>query len=58
MAKGKELDNTKWASVTMYVRDLAEFACVLLATTQMTFAISWLRIQEIFFCQLGGITGN
>jgi hypothetical protein len=42
----------------MYVGDLAEFARVLLATTQMTFAIGWLRIQQIFFCQLAGITGN
>ena len=42
----------------MYVGDLAEFARVLLATTQMTFAIGWLRIQQILFCQLAGITGN
>ena len=42
----------------MYVEDLAEFACVLLATTQMTFEISWLRVQLIIFCQLAGITGN
>jgi len=58
VAKEKELDHTKRASATMYVGDLAEFARVLLATTQMTFEIGWLRIQEIFFCQLAGITGN
>jgi Protein of unknown function (DUF3435) len=42
----------------MYVGDLAEFARVLLATTQMTFEIGWLRVQLILFCQLAGITGN
>ena len=42
----------------MYVEDLAEFARVLLATTQMTFEIGWLWVQLIFFCQLAGITGN
>jgi hypothetical protein len=42
----------------MYVEDLAEFARVLLATTQMTFEIGWLRVQLILFCQLAGITGN
>lgn len=42
----------------MYVEDLAELMRVLLATTEMTFDIGWLRIQLILFCQLAGITGN
>ena len=42
----------------MYAEDLAEFARVLLATTEMTFDIGWLRIQIVLFCQLAGITGN
>jgi len=58
VADEKGLSNAKRESATMYVEDLAEFARVLLATTQMTFEIDWLRIQLIFFCQLAGITGN
>jgi hypothetical protein len=58
VAEEKELANTKRESATMYVEDLAEFARVLLATTEMTFEIGWLRIQLILFCQLAGITGN
>jgi hypothetical protein len=42
----------------MYVEDLAEFACVLLATTEMTFAVGWLRVQLILFCYPAGLTGN
>jgi len=42
----------------MYAEDLAEFARVLLATTEMTFVIGWLRVQIVLFCQLAGITGN
>ena len=42
----------------MYVTDLAEYARVLLATTEMSFVIGWLRVQLILFCQLAGITGN
>jgi hypothetical protein len=40
VAKEKELDDTKRASATIYVGDLTEFARILLATTQITFAIS------------------
>ncbi|PQE05392.1 C2H2 finger domain-containing protein [Rutstroemia sp. NJR-2017a BBW] len=58
VADEKGLNNAKRESATMYVEDLAEFARVLLATTQMTFEIGWLRIQLIFFCQIAGITGN
>ncbi|CZS92472.1 uncharacterized protein RAG0_03051 [Rhynchosporium agropyri] len=54
----KGLDFTKRPSATMYAEDLAEFARVLLATTEMTFIIGWLRVQTVLFCQLAGITGN
>ena len=54
----KGLSNDKRESAIMYVDDLAEFARVLLATTEMTFEIGWLRIQLILFCQLVAITGN
>jgi len=55
VADEKGLSNTKRESATMYVEDLAEFARIFLATTQMTFEIGWLRIQLILFCQLAGI---
>ncbi|KFX90409.1 hypothetical protein V490_06472 [Pseudogymnoascus sp. VKM F-3557] len=58
VADQKGLDNSKRESATMYAEDLAEFSRVLLTTTQMTFAIGWLRIQQILFSQLAGITGN
>jgi len=58
VAVEKDLDFTKRPSATMYAEDLAEFARVLLATTEMTFAIGWLRVQLVLFCQLAGITGN
>jgi hypothetical protein len=44
VADEKRLSNAKRESATMYVKDLAEFACVLLATTQMTFEIGWLWV--------------
>jgi hypothetical protein len=44
VANEKGLGSAKRESATMYVEDLAEFARVLLATTQMTFEIGWLRI--------------
>jgi hypothetical protein len=40
VAKEKELDYTKQESATIYAKGLAEFTCVLLAITQMTFEIS------------------
>jgi hypothetical protein len=42
----------------MYIEDLAEFARVLLTTTEMTFTIGWLRIELLLFCQLAAITGS
>jgi Protein of unknown function (DUF3435) len=58
VAEEKGLGNEKRESATMYVEDLAELARVLLATTEMTFDIGWLRVQLILFCQLAGITSN
>jgi Protein of unknown function (DUF3435) len=40
----------------MYIEDLAEFTCILLTTTEMTFDCGWLWIQLLFFCQLAAIT--
>ena len=40
MADEKGLSNAKRESTTMYIKDLAEFARVLLAITQMIFEIS------------------
>lgn len=42
----------------MYIEDVAEFARVLLSTTEMTFQCGWLRIQLLLFCQLAAITGS
>lgn len=42
----------------MYIEDVAEFARVLLATTEMTFTCGWLRIELLLFCQLAAITGS
>jgi hypothetical protein len=58
VAKEKGLDHRKRESATIYVQDLAEFARVLLATTDMNFDIGWLRVQLILFCQLTAIIGN
>ncbi|KAG9242359.1 hypothetical protein BJ878DRAFT_583873 [Calycina marina] len=58
VAVKKDLDFTKRASATMCAEDLAEFARVLLATTELSFDIGWLLFQLVLFCQLAGITGN
>jgi hypothetical protein len=58
VAEEKKLSHEKRESATMYVQDLAEFARVLLATTEMSFDSGWLRIELILFCQLAAITGN
>ncbi|EGC45157.1 conserved hypothetical protein [Histoplasma capsulatum var. duboisii H88] len=58
VADEKKLSRDKRPKGTMYVDDLAEFARVLLATTDMLFLIGWLRIQLILYCHLAGITGN
>ncbi|PYH98302.1 hypothetical protein BO71DRAFT_426270 [Aspergillus ellipticus CBS 707.79] len=43
---------------TMYIEDVAEFARVLLSTTETTFDCGWLRMQLLLFCQLAAITGS
>ena len=58
MAKEKRVLETKRESATIYIEDLAEFARILLATTQMAFEVSWLQVQLILFCHLAGIIGN
>jgi hypothetical protein len=42
----------------MYVQNLAEYCCVLLAIIEMLFLIGWLCIQLILFSYLAGYTGN
>jgi hypothetical protein len=42
----------------MYIEDVAEFAHVLLATTEVTFTSGWLRIELMLFCELAAITGS
>lgn len=42
----------------MYIEDVAEFARVILSTTEMTFPCGWYRVQLLLFCQLAAITGN
>jgi Protein of unknown function (DUF3435) len=42
----------------MYIEGVAEFARMLLTTTEMIFDYSWLRIQLLFFCQLAAITAS
>ena len=42
----------------MYIEDVAEFARVLLTTTEMTFDSDWQRIQLLLFCQLAAITAS
>jgi len=37
VAIDKELDNSKRENATIYVEDLAKYACVLLSTREMTF---------------------
>ncbi|KAL5040967.1 hypothetical protein BDW71DRAFT_192702 [Aspergillus fruticulosus] len=41
----------------MFIKDIAEFARVLLSTTEMIFQFGWLQIQLLLFCQLAAITG-
>ncbi|EDN05279.1 conserved hypothetical protein [Histoplasma mississippiense (nom. inval.)] len=42
----------------MYIEDVAEFARVVLTTTEMTFVSGWQRIQMLFFLQLAAITAS
>ncbi|KAI3032155.1 hypothetical protein CBS147353_919 [Aspergillus niger] len=58
VAKEKKLKLGRRPKATMYIEDVAEFARVLLSTTEMTFVCGWLRIQLLLFCQLAAITGS
>lgn len=42
----------------MYIEDVAEFAWVLLTTTETTFGCGWQRIQLLFYIQLAAITAS
>lgn len=58
VATDKKLSLKKRLKATMFVEDVAEFARVILTTTEMTFPCGWYRIQLLLFCQLAAITGN
>lgn len=58
VAKEKGLLPGRRPKATMYIEDVAEFARVLLSTTEMTFQCGWLQIQLLLFCQLAAITGS
>ncbi|KAL2802972.1 hypothetical protein BJX63DRAFT_90216 [Aspergillus granulosus] len=58
VAREKGLIHGRRPKATMYIEDVAEFARVLLSTTEMTFQFGWLRIQLLLFCQLAAITGS
>ncbi|KAI3017333.1 hypothetical protein CBS147347_10329 [Aspergillus niger] len=58
VAKEKDLDLTWRPKKNMYIEDVAEFARVLLTTTEMTYLCGWQRIQILFLCQLAAITAS
>ena len=58
VAKEKGLELNQRLKKNMYIEDVAEFARVLLATTEMMFDCGWQCIQFLFFCQLAAITAN
>ncbi|KAL4801337.1 hypothetical protein BDV18DRAFT_167573 [Aspergillus unguis] len=58
VAEEKGLELTRRPKKNMYIEDVAEFARVLLTTTEMTFECGWQRIQLLFFCQLATLTAN
>ncbi|OJD27056.1 hypothetical protein ACJ73_01562 [Blastomyces percursus] len=58
VAKEKGLELTRKPKKNMYIEDVAEFALVLLTTTEMTFVCGWQRIQILFFVQLAAITAS
>ena len=58
VAKEKGLELNQWLKKNMYIEDVAEFAHILLTTTEMTFDCGWQCIQFLFFCQLAAITAN
>ncbi|CAI7602552.1 unnamed protein product [Penicillium pancosmium] len=58
VAKEEKLSLQPRPKATMYIEDVAEFARVILSTTEMTFPCGWYRIQLLLFCQLAAITGS
>ncbi|OAT08575.1 hypothetical protein BDBG_17071 [Blastomyces gilchristii SLH14081] len=58
VATEKKLSLKKRPKATMFIEDVAEFARVILTTTEMTFLYGWYRIQLLLFCQLAAITGS
>ncbi|KAJ1715650.1 hypothetical protein NYO67_2123 [Aspergillus flavus] len=46
------------ATTKKNIEDVAEFARVLLTTTEMTFECGWQQIQLLFFCQLAALTAS
>lgn len=58
VANEKRLNLDRRPKKNMYIEDVAEFARVLLTTTEMTFDCGWQRIQLLFYCQLAAITAS
>ncbi|PGH03429.1 hypothetical protein AJ80_08677 [Polytolypa hystricis UAMH7299] len=58
VAMEKELELFGRPKKNMYIEDVAEFARVVLTTTEMTFVCGWQRIQLLFFLQLAAITAS
>lgn len=58
VAEEKSLILDRKPKKNMYIEDVAEFARVLLTTTEMRFDCGWQRIQLLFFCQLAAITAS
>ncbi|EDN07431.1 conserved hypothetical protein [Histoplasma mississippiense (nom. inval.)] len=58
VATEKELALVGRPKKNMYIEDVAEFAQVVLTTTEMTFVCGWQRIQMLLFLQLAAITAS
>lgn len=58
VSKEKNISAFPGPKPPMYIEDFAEFARVLLATTEMKFPSGWLRMQLLLFCQLAAATGS
>ncbi|EEH48168.2 uncharacterized protein PADG_04252 [Paracoccidioides brasiliensis Pb18] len=58
VAKEKELELVGRPKKNMYIEDVAEFARVVLTTTEMTFVCGWQRIQFLLFLQLAAIIAS
>ncbi|KAJ5776688.1 uncharacterized protein N7511_001699 [Penicillium nucicola] len=58
VATEKNLCFDRRPKATMYIEDVAEFARVVLSTTEMTFRCGWYRVQLLLYCQLAAITGS